>query len=142
MQYWQPDKNLLLGVGAATTFGLISNFYAISRGWEASRAKVSDLLKFRAYFSFERRIDCFARKLSPVKPRFPEGEQVEKKRGVGVRGRAGLWLWLMAMIKSPADQRLPGAAGAEFPGAGRGARKGRWEVAPAAGGDLRSLGPV
>ena len=64
---------------AATTFGLISNFYAISRGWEAAGAKVSDLLKFRAYFSFERRIDCFARKLGPVKPRFPEG--VEKKWG-------------------------------------------------------------
>ena len=53
----------------------------------------------------------------------------EKKRGVG-----GLWLWLMAMIKSPADQRLPGAAGGEFPGAGRGFGKGRWEVAALAAG--------
>ena len=51
-----------------------------------------------------------------------------------MRGSSGLWLWLMAMIKSPADQRLPGAAGAEFPGAGRGFGKGRWEVAALAAG--------
>ena len=82
--YWRPGKNLLR-VGAATTFNLISNFYVISRGWEADTAKVSDLLKFRAYFSFEGRIDCFARKLGPVKPRFPGGGQrvEEKKRGFG-----------------------------------------------------------
>lgn len=30
---------------------------------------------------------------------------------------------------SGSDQRLPGAAGTEFPGAGGGARRGRWEVA-------------
>ena len=65
-----------------------------------------------------------------------------KNGGVGVRGSSGLWLWLMAMIKSPADQRLPGAAGSEFPGAGRGGRKGRWEVAAAAGAGLRSLGSM
>ena len=70
--YWRPGKNLLR-VGAATTFNLISNFYVISRGWEADTAKVSDLLKFRAYFSFETPIDCFARKLGPVKPHFPGG---------------------------------------------------------------------
>ena len=62
------------------------------------------------------------------------GEQVEKKRGVGVRGRAGLWLWLMAMIKSWGDQRLPGAAGAEFPGAGGGGRRKGIEVGSARGG--------
>ena len=67
---------------------------------------------------------------------------VGKNGGVGVRGRAGLWLWLMAMIKSRADQRLPGAAGAEFPGEGGGARKGRWQVAGGAGGGLRSLGSM
>ena len=129
--YWRPGKNLLR-VGAATTFNLISNFYVISRGWEADTAKVSDLLKFRAYFSFEGRIDCFARKLGPVKPRFPGGAESGGKKEGGWGG--GLWLWLMAMIKSPADQRLPGAAGGEFPGAGRGFGKGRWEVAALAAG--------
>ena len=64
-----------------------------------------------------------------MKPHFPGVEE-----GKWEGGGASLWLWLMAMIKSPADQRLPGAAGGEFPGAGRGFGKGRWEVAALAAG--------
>ena len=74
----------------------------------------------------------FCQKTRPRETTFSGGGEKrveEKKRGVG-----GLWLWLMAMIKSPADQRLPGAAGGEFPGAGRGFGKGRWEVAALAAG--------
>ena len=75
----------------------------------------------------------FCQKTRPRETTFSGGgaESGGKKEG-GWGG--GLWLWLMAMIKSPADQRLPGAAGGEFPGAGRGFGKGRWEVAALAAG--------
>ena len=66
-----------------------------------------------------------------MKPHFPGVEE-----GKWEGGGASLWLWLMAMIKSWGDQRLPGAAGAEFPGAGGGGRRKGIEVGSARGGQV------
>ena len=76
-----------------------------------------------------------------MKPRFPEGGAGGGRKKWGVGGRS------LALADgndkiSGSDQRLPGAAGTEFPGEGGGARKGRWQVAGGAGGGLRSLGSM